>query len=85
MTGNAAVAQRVREIVAAMAPQPVADMAGTDRLIEELGYDSLRLMELTVVLERSFELPRFKPEELMGVLRVDAVVDLVTRTLEVRA
>ncbi len=85
MTGNAAVAQRVREIVAAMAPQPVAEMAGTDRLIEELGYDSLRLMELTVVLERSFELPRFKPEELMGVLRVDAVVDLVTRTLEVRA
>ncbi|UGT45242.1 acyl carrier protein [Nocardia yamanashiensis] len=79
------MAQRVREIVAAMAPQPVADMAGTDRLIEELGYDSLRLMELTVVLERSFELPRFKPEELMGVLRVDAVVDLVTRTLEVRA
>lgn len=85
MTGNAAVAQRVREIVAAMAPQPVAEMTGTDRLIEELGYDSLRLMELTVVLERSFELPRFKPEELMGVLRVDAVVDLVTRTLEVRA
>ncbi|WP_233434510.1 acyl carrier protein [Nocardia yamanashiensis] len=79
------MAQRVREIVAAMAPQPVAEMAGTDRLIEELGYDSLRLMELTVVLERSFELPRFKPEELMGVLRVDAVVDLVTRTLEVRA
>ncbi|MFC4374217.1 acyl carrier protein [Nocardia halotolerans] len=74
-------AARIRDIVAAMAPQPPAELADTQRLIEDLGYDSLRLMELTVVLERTFELPRYRPEELVGVLRVDQVIELVARTV----
>ncbi|WP_327140617.1 acyl carrier protein [Nocardia sp. NBC_01327] len=80
MTAEPAVAARIRDIVAAMAPQPPAEFADTQRLIEDLGYDSLRLMELTVVLERSFGLPRYRPEDLMGVLRVGQVIDLVART-----
>ncbi|WP_067823289.1 acyl carrier protein [Nocardia inohanensis] len=79
------VTERVRQIIAAMAPQPSAELREAQRLIEDLGYDSLRLMELTVVLERTFDLPRYKPEDLMGVLHVGAVVGLVNRTLEVRA
>ncbi|APA99332.1 acyl carrier protein [Nocardia seriolae] len=80
-----AVAERVRQLVAAMAPRPAATLDDELRLIEDLGFDSLRLMELTVVLERGFDLPRYRPEQLMGVLRVGQVVDLITRTLEVRA
>ncbi|AYF73829.1 acyl carrier protein [Nocardia yunnanensis] len=75
------VADRVRQIVAAMAPRPVTPLEADLRLIDDLGYDSLRLMELTVVLERSFALPRYRPEQLLGVLRVGQVVDLITRTL----
>ncbi|MFE3188352.1 acyl carrier protein [Nocardia sp. NPDC059240] len=85
MTTEDTVAQRIRQLVTAMAPRPAAELGDELRLIEDLGFDSLRLMELTVVLERGFDLPRYRPEQLIGVLRVGQVVELVTRTLEVRA
>lgn len=78
---NTDPAARIRDIVAAMAPEQPAVLDDTQRLIEDLGYDSLRLMELTVVLERTFGLPRYRPEELLGVLRVDQVIALVARTV----
>ncbi|GAB2530509.1 acyl carrier protein [Nocardia heshunensis] len=85
MTTEDTVAQRIRQLVTAMAPRPAGTLTDELRLIEDLGYDSLRLMELTVVLERAFELPRYRPEQLLGVLRVGQVVELITRTLEVSA
>ncbi|MFI6046544.1 acyl carrier protein [Nocardia sp. NPDC051321] len=78
---TAEVAQRVRTLVHAMAPDPQAQTGDTQRLIEDLGFDSLRLMELTVVLERSFGLPRYQPEQLVGVRRVGEVITLVATTL----
>ncbi|MEV4125429.1 acyl carrier protein [Nocardia sp. NPDC049707] len=74
-------ADKVRRIVLAMAPQPPAELSDEHRLVEDLGFDSLRLMELTVVLERAFALPRFRPEELVGVRRVDAVIALISGTV----
>ncbi|WP_459549745.1 acyl carrier protein [Nocardia sp. X0981] len=76
------VAARVYHVVGAMAPK--TDIAFTDesRLIEDLGFDSLRLMELTVVLERTFGLPGYRPEQLAGVLRVGQVVALIRDTLD---
>ncbi|MBF6172167.1 acyl carrier protein [Nocardia blacklockiae] len=78
---DSAVAERVRRLVVGMAPAP--DVAGGDerRLVEDLGFDSLRLLELTVVLERAFGLPRYRPEQLVGVLRVGDVIALIERTL----
>ncbi|WP_433623256.1 acyl carrier protein [Nocardia sp. CA-120079] len=83
VTGGPAVAgtttaDKVRRIVLAMAPEPPAELSDEHRLVEDLGFDSLRLMELTVVLERAFELPRYRPEQLVGVRRVDAVIALVS-------
>lgn len=74
-------AAKVRRLVLAMAPEPPAELADDHRLVEDLGFDSLRLMELTVVLERAFALPRYRPEQLVGVRRVDAVIALVSGTL----
>ena len=71
------VAEQVREIVASMAPELPAIVSDDQRLIDDLFYDSLRLMELTVVLERAFDLPPYKPEDLAGVLTVGAVVQLI--------
>jgi acyl carrier protein len=71
------VAEQVREIVASMAPELPAIVSDDQRLIDDLFYDSLRLMELTVVLERAFDLPPYKPEDLAGVLTVGAVVRLI--------
>lgn len=81
---DTAVADRVRALIRAMAPDQDAAMADDQRLMEDLGFDSLRLMELTVVLERAFELPRYKPEELAGVRRVGEVVTLITGSLDGR-
>ncbi|MEV0031336.1 acyl carrier protein [Nocardia sp. NPDC050793] len=77
MTAAVDICARVRRLVQTMAPQPPADLADEHRLVEDLGFDSLRLMELTVVLERAFELPRQRPEDLVGVRRVGEVIALV--------
>lgn len=79
---SADITERVHRLVAATAPRPrqPADLTAEQRLIEDLGYDSLRLMELTVILERAFDLPRYLPEELVGVRAVGDVVALVERT-----
>lgn len=82
MTADTATA--VRRLVLAMAPEPPAELADDHRLIEDLGFDSLRLMELTVVLERAFALPRQRPEDLAGVLRVGQVITLVDRASAAR-
>ncbi|GAA5068865.1 acyl carrier protein [Nocardia callitridis] len=74
-------AERVRALIGAMAPEPRTDLDAEQRLIEDIGFDSLRLMELTVVLERTFDLPRYRPEQLFGVRRVGDVVTLVTTSL----
>ena len=73
--------EKVRSIVCAMAPLQPTSVADDERLIDDLGFDSLRLMELTVVLERAFDRPPYRPEDLAGVLTVGAVVDLVERTV----
>ncbi|PXX60182.1 thioester reductase-like protein [Nocardia tenerifensis] len=78
---DAAVAERVRGLVHAMAPDPYVRATDDQRLIEDLGFESLRLMELTVVLERAFDLPRHRPERLVGVRRVGDVIALVTAGL----
>lgn len=77
-------AERVRALIAAMAPRPAAELGAEHRLIEDLGYDSLRLMELTVVLERTFDLPGYRPEQLAGVLRVGQVQELIAGSLAER-
>ncbi|SNY82405.1 acyl carrier protein [Nocardia amikacinitolerans] len=74
---DTALAARVRRLVQAMAPEPLADLADEHRLVEDLGFDSLRLMELTLALERAFELPRQRPQDLVGVRRVGEVIALV--------
>ncbi|WHU49766.1 acyl carrier protein [Gordonia sp. L191] len=74
--------RQVRRIVVAMAPNPPADApAATDRLREDLGYESVRLIELTIALERAFGLSPLPPAELAGVRRVCDVVALIRRQI----
>lgn len=71
------LAGRTRALIARMSPGGARSVADGQRLIEDLGFDSIRLMELTVALERVFTLPRHNPEQLAGVLKVGDVVALV--------
>ncbi|NKY49242.1 acyl carrier protein [Nocardia vermiculata] len=77
---DSSVGARARQLVVAMAPDLATEPADESRLIEDLGYDSLRLMELTLVLERAFGLPRFRPEQLIDVRRITDVVALIEET-----
>ncbi len=73
---------QVRRIVVAMEPNPPTDApSATDRLREDLGYGSVRLIELTIALERAFGLLPLPPAELAGVRRVGDVVALIRRQI----
>ncbi|GAB3132627.1 hypothetical protein GCM10027289_21130 [Tsukamurella serpentis] len=83
MSATDYIATTARKVVAAMAPGTTgsevtaASLGAQDRLREDLGFDSVRLIELTVALEQVFDLPPFPSERLAAVLRVGDVVDLV--------
>ncbi|MFB9904332.1 acyl carrier protein [Allokutzneria oryzae] len=68
----------VARVVAAMAPNQGVAVTAESRLTADLGYDSLRLMELTMALEKHFGLP---PVDFERAATVTTVAD-VTRLVE---
>ena len=67
----------VLALVAAMAPD-TADRADLDSaLIADLGYCSLRLLELSIAVERAFALAPLSQETLARVATVGDLVELV--------
>ena len=86
----------VRAIVAAMAPSRAdelladelladellaAELRADTRLVADLAYDSVRLIELSIALERHFELAALDESRLAAVTTVGDVVDLVAEQL----
>jgi acyl carrier protein len=76
--------ERVIRLISALAipPRMPHDVAAEARLIDDLGFDSMRLIELTMALERAFGLPVQRPENLATINTVD---DLVTFALTATA
>jgi acyl carrier protein len=72
----------VAEIVMEMSPAGVTEVRPDAALIAELGFDSLGLVELLVVLEDRFDLPPLPAEMTGGVERVS---DLERMVSEARA
>jgi acyl carrier protein len=77
---EAVIREQVEEIVRAMAPARGASLLPETRLVEDLGYYSLRLFELSMVVEQRFgiELP---PEETMVISTVADLRTLIARLL----
>jgi acyl carrier protein len=46
----------VRRAVGTLAPDPTATIVASQRLVDDLGYDSIRLVELSFLLEELFGL-----------------------------
>jgi acyl carrier protein len=68
-----AVVDKLRGLILRMSPRTVASASAEDRLVEDLGYDSLTLIELAVAIEDHFDLPAITEEEAM---RIKTVGDL---------
>jgi acyl carrier protein len=75
------ISTRVREIIARMSPVKPQQVEPEDRLIEDLGYDSLAIIELALELERELELGRIEEEQAMDIVCVHQVEELVARAL----
>jgi len=82
MTDDSTSPRRSREdvhaLVAAMAPRPPAEVTDDTELIADLAYDSLRLIELSIALERLFELSTLDESSVATVSTVGGVVALVS-------
>lgn len=65
-------------IVGAMAPVPDAELTDDTALVADLGYDSLRLIELTLALEQAFGLPELGQDETATAGTLGDVVRLVS-------
>lgn len=75
MTENAVGHDEVAAIVHEMAPSPGPRPPSADAaLVDDLGFTSLRLVELTMVLEETFGLEPLSREDVTG---VDTVGDVV--------
>ena len=71
------VRTEVLELVASMAPDTAGEPDLGSALIGDLGFTSLRLLELSIAVERAFELPQLDQELLAGVATVGDLVKLV--------
>ena len=70
----------VRDLVVQLAPDPATGSArAEDRLVEDLGYHSLALLELAAMLEERYGLPRITREQASELLTVGAVERHVAR------
>jgi acyl carrier protein len=64
-------------LITAMAPSPAPRLTDDMRLAADLGYDSLRMLELTIALEARLGLPPVELERAATASTVGAVVRLV--------
>ncbi|MFY1632135.1 acyl carrier protein [Solwaraspora sp. WMMB335] len=64
-------------IIAAMAPRPMPHVAADTRLRDDLMFDSIRLIELAMALERQFQVPPLDLGESVDVTTAGDVLNLV--------
>lgn len=82
MNSVSTVRDQVRSLVIDAAPIEVERVAATTTLTDDLGYDSLSLLELVNMLENAFELPTVPDSEFAEINTVGDVEDLVLRMVD---
>ncbi|MFI6599330.1 acyl carrier protein [Nonomuraea sp. NPDC050536] len=71
------VRAKVRSIIIQVAPNPEGVRADETRLVEDLGYHSLALLELGFTMEDEFDLPPLDQSQVQHITTVEEVEDLV--------
>ena len=78
MTGAPShVANEIRRLIAGMSPREIPVVAPQARLVEDLGYDSLALIELAVAIENHFKIDAISDEQAMAITTVGDLERLV--------
>jgi len=70
-------AERVRELVGAMSPLGSREVSSSDRVVDDLGYDSVALLELALALEVEFDLQAVGEDQAVDLLTVGDIERLV--------
>ena len=73
---------QVRAIVQELAPYPVDSVDPGAHLEDDLRYDSLALVELSVRLEKAFGLPPLSESDAMEIERVRDIETLIKRVVD---
>lgn len=71
----------IRKMLRQFAPAQVDDLTPDTRLIDDLGYHSLALLELAYALEDEFGLPPLDEETARDIVTVRDIEDLVAQRL----
>lgn len=76
------VEKEVIELIAKISKTPTDEIAPTDRLTKDLGFDSLDVVELTMDCEQKFQIA--VPEwESIRVYTVNDVIEVVTEHMDI--
>jgi acyl carrier protein len=75
----------VRDVVGAMSPLGKRTATSTDRLVDDLGYDSLAVIELSLQIESQFGLKSVGEDDAGDITTVADVEDLVERMISAAA
>jgi acyl carrier protein len=73
--------ERVHRLARAMSPQPIDEITADTRLVDDLGYDSLRLLELAIALEMEFDLSGISADETVSITTVGGIEEFLLRVL----
>jgi acyl carrier protein len=71
--------EQVRTTIGGMSPLGTRAARSTDRLVEDLGYDSLAMIELSLQLESQFGLSELSQDDAEDITTVRDIEDLVER------
>jgi len=76
---------QVHAIIRELAPVQDVELGPTSRLVDDLGYHSLALLELAFTLEDEFDLDPIDEETARTIVTVQDVADHVDRSISARA
>lgn len=82
MTAAERITARVREIVGELCPLGEREVKSDDEIIADLGYDSVAMVELSLVLESEFNLEPMEDGPAVDLVTVGDVEKLVAQMVQ---
>ena len=73
------LASQVRELIGSFVPGGSREVKSTDRMVEDLGFDSVTTLELALALEVEFDLQDVAEEQAVDLVTVSDIEALVAQ------